>query len=135
MIYTNVSITVKDGKSIQDSDIYIYKGDRNIEARFTILDNPFRYTDMENLVESSNAFFAQLVIRTPNNQPAIFSEILPIEYGVAVLIITEEMIDELKEVGEYDYQIRLYDESQESRVSTPPIIGGLKVLEPIYEGR
>jgi hypothetical protein len=41
------------------------------------------------------------------------------------------MINELVEVGDYDYQIRLYDSTQTSRISIPPVIGGLKVLEPI----
>ena len=133
MIFTNVSIVVKDGKSKQNNDIYIYRGDKNIEIRFTI-ESPFRYTDMTNLIEDSDAYFAQLIIKKPNsNNEFIHSSIEPTEYGVAKLMITEEMIDEKIEVGEYDYQIKLYDESINSRVTIPPIIGGLKVLEPIEE--
>lgn len=133
MIFTNVSIVVKDGKSKQNNDIYIYRGDKNIEIRFTI-ESPFRYTDMTNLIEDSDAYFAQLIIKKPNsNNEFIHSSIEPTTYGVAKLTITEEMIDEKIEVGEYDYQIKLYDESINSRVTIPPIIGGLKVLEPIEE--
>ena len=131
MIFTNVSIIVKDGKSTQNNDIYIYRGDRNIEVRFTI-ESPFKYTDVTNLIEDSDAYFAQLVIKKPNRQGEfIYSSIAPTEYGVAKLMITAEMIDEQIEVGEYDYQIILYDESINSRVTIPPVIGGIKVLEPI----
>ena len=131
MIFTNVSITVKEGKSTQDNDIYIYRGDRNIEVRFTI-ESPFRYTDISNLIEDSDAYYAQLVIKKPNSEDDfIYSSIEPTEYGVAKLMITAEMIDETIEVGEYDYQIILYDESNNSRVTIPPIIGGIKLLEPI----
>ena len=131
MIFTNVSITVKEGKSTQDNDIYIYRGDRNIEVRFTI-ESPFRYTDISNLIEDSDAYYAQLVIKKPNSEDDfIYSSIEPTEYGVAKLMITAEMIDETIEVGEYDYQIILYDESINSRVTIPPIIGGIKLLEPI----
>ena len=131
MIFTNVSIVVKEGKSIQNKYIYIYRGDRNIEVRFTI-ESPFRYTDVSNLIEDSDAYFAQLVIKKPNSEDEfIYSSIQPTEYGVAKLMITEEMIDEKIEVGEYDYQIILYDESINSRVTIPPITGGIKILEPI----
>ena len=131
MIFTNVSIVVKDGESKQDKNIYIYRGDRNIEVRFTIT-SPFRYTDMSNLVEESDAYFAQLVIKKPNSDDDfIYSPIENVEYGIVRLAITEEMIDEEVEVGEYDYQIILYDESINSRVTIPPVVGGIKLLEPI----
>ena len=129
MVSTSVSIKVNGNISIQDRDIFIYRGDKNIKVYFTI-DAPYKYSDDMD-VENSNAVYAQLVIRTPNDQPTIFSEVQPTEYGVVVLIITAEMINELVEIGDYDYQIRLYDATQTSRVSIPPIIGGIKVLEPI----
>ena len=129
MVSTSVSIKVNGNISTQDKNIFIYRGDKNIKVYFTI-DAPFKYSDDAD-VENSNAVYAQLVIRTPNDQPTIFSEIQPTEYGVVVLVITEEMIDELIEVGDYDYQIRLYDATQTSRISIPPVIGGLKVLQPI----
>lgn len=129
MVSTSVSIKVNGNISIQDRDIFIYRGDKNIKVYFTI-DAPYKYSD-DTDVENSNAVYAQLVIRTPNDQPTIFSEVQPTEYGVVVLIITAEMINELVEIGDYDYQIRLYDATQTSRVSIPPIIGGIKVLEPI----
>ena len=131
MIFTNVSIVVKDGKSKQDKNIYVYRGDRNIEVRFTI-ESAFRQTDKTNLIEDSEAYFAQLVIKKPNtDKDFIYSTIAATEYGVAKLMITEEMIDETTEVGDYNYQIILYDESINSRVTIPPIIGGIKILEPI----
>ena len=131
MIFTDVSIVVKDGKSKQDKNIYVYRGDRNIEIRFTI-ESPFKYTDVTNLIEDSDAYYAQLIIKKPNiDNDFIYSAITPTEYGVAKLMITEEMIDEKIEVGEYDYQIILYDESINSRVTIPPITGGIKILEPI----
>ena len=134
MIFTSVSINVKDGKSTQDRDVYIYRGDKNIEIRFTII-SPFKYTDVGDFIEDSNAFHAQLVLKKPNSKNEfIFSSIEPTKYGMVNFLITEEMIDELTEVGDYDYQIRLYDESLNSRISIPPIIGGIKLLEPISLG-
>ena len=129
MISTSVLIKVDRNISVHDKYIYVYRGYKNIKIYFTI-DAPFKYVD-ETDVENSNAEYAQLVIRTPNNQPIIFSEVQPTEYGMVVLVISAEMINELIEVGDYDYQIRLYDSTRTSRVSIPPVIGGLKVLEPI----
>lgn len=129
MVSTSVSIKVNGNVSVQDKNIFIYRGDKNIKIYFTI-DAPFKYSDDID-VENTNAEYAQLVIRTPNGQPTIFSDVQPTEYGIVVLVITAEMINELVEVGDYDYQIRLYDSTQTSRISIPPVIGGLKVLEPI----
>jgi hypothetical protein len=41
------------------------------------------------------------------------------------------MIDELIEVGFYSFQIRLFDESQVSRVTIPPVLKGIDIRNPI----
>ena len=48
-----------------------------------------------------------------------------------VFVITKEMIDELIEVGFYSFQIRLFDESQISRVTIPPVLKGIDIRNPI----
>ena len=41
------------------------------------------------------------------------------------------MTDENIDIGAYTFQIRMFDESMESRVTLPPVIDGLMVLESI----
>ena len=41
------------------------------------------------------------------------------------------MIDQVDEVGQYAFQIRLFDEGKSSRLTLPPISDGLNICEPI----
>ena len=41
------------------------------------------------------------------------------------------MIDEIAEVGNYTFQIRLFDESMNSRVTLPKVDDGIEIREPI----
>ena len=41
------------------------------------------------------------------------------------------MIDEITEVGNYSFQIRLFDESINSRVTLPEVNNGIEIREPI----
>ena len=41
------------------------------------------------------------------------------------------MIDEITEVGNYTFQIRLLDENKESRVTIPEVVNGIEIREPI----
>ena len=45
--------------------------------------------------------------------------------------ISEDMIDELKEIGTYQFQIRLYDDDMNARVTLPPVLSGIEVKEPL----
>ena len=41
------------------------------------------------------------------------------------------MIDEIAEVGNYSFQIRLFDENISSRVTLPEVNDGIEIREPI----
>ena len=61
----------------------------------------------------------------------IISDISPTDEGRVVLKITGEMMDEVSEVGDYTFQIRLYDEGKTSRVTMPEVVGGITIKEPL----
>ena len=134
MIFTDRAVTVKGGASSINAPIILYRGDREVEIRFTLKEEaPFRFNREvdSNIIENSEATYGQLVIKVPNGLPAIFSEITPTNEGRIVFKITEEMIDEIAEVGNYSFQIRLFDESMNSRVTLPEVNGGIEIREPI----
>ena len=56
---------------------------------------------------------------------------MPTNEGKIIFKITGEMIDEIAEVGNYSFQIRLFDESINSRVTLPEVNGGIEIREPI----
>ena len=134
MIFTDRTVKVKRGVSSINTPIILYRGDREVEIRFTLKEEaPFMFNKEtgSNIIEVSEAAYGQLVIKTPNDLPAIFSEVAPTSEGKIVFKITSEMIDEITEVGNYSFQIRLFNESMNSRVTLPEVNGGIEIREPI----
>ena len=134
MIFTDRTVKVKRGVSSINTPIILYRGDREVEIRFTLKEEaPFMFNKEtgSNIIENSEAAYGQLVIKTPNDLPAIFSEVAPTSEGKIVFKITGEMIDEITEVGNYSFQIRLFNESMNSRVTLPEVNGGIEIREPI----
>ena len=130
MIHTIRTVAVGDQESKIDSPIILYRGDREVEVEFTINGSKFTFTNGGNVIKSTNATHGQLVINTPTGEN-MFSEVTECHDGKVVFVITKEMIDELIEVGFYSFQIRLFDESQVSRVTIPPVLKGIDIRNPI----
>ena len=134
MIFTDRTVVVQKGTSSINDPIILYRGDKDVEIRFALNEgSPFRYGSgaSPNIIEKAAAAYGQLVIKAPNNLPAVFSEVVPTNKGKIVFKITGEMIDEISEVGNYSFQIRLFDESKNSRITLPEVDGGIEIREPI----
>ena len=134
MIFTYRTIIVQKGISSINDTIILYRGDKGVEIRFTLNEgSPFRFGSgaSPNIIEKTEAAYGQLVIKTPNDLPSIFSEVEPTNEGKIVFTITAEMIDEITEVGNYTFQIRLFDESRNSRATLPEVVNGIEIREPI----
>ena len=134
VIFTDRAVKVKRGVSSINAPIILYRGDKEVEIRFTLKEEaPFMFNKetSSNIIEVSEAAYGQLVIKTPNDLPAIFSEVTPTSEGKIVFKITGEMIDEITEVGNYSFQIRLFDESINSRITLPEVNDGIEIREPI----
>ena len=134
MIFTDRTVIVQKGTGSINDPIILYRGDKDVEIRFTLSEgSPFRFgsSTSSNIIEKTEAAYGQLIIKAPNDLPAIFSEIAPTNEGKIVFKITGEMIDEITEVGDYSFQIRLFDESKGSRVTLPEVNNGIEIREPI----
>ena len=136
MIVTDCNIQVNDDRSIADKNIIIYRGDYNVQVTFTITQNNnyrYRSTDTgENLIESANASYGQILINNQDEEGiSVLSDITPTDNGKVTLTIVGEYIDELTEIGSYDYQIRLFSSDRRARLTIPPIRGQLIVKEPL----
>ena len=134
MIFTDRTIIVQKGTSSINDTIILYRGDKGVEIRFTLNEgSPFRFGSgtSPNIIEKTEAAYGQLIIKAPNGLPSIFSEIAPTNGGKIVFTITAEMINEITEVGNYTFQIRLFDENRESRATLPEVIDGIEIREPI----
>ena len=134
MIFTDRTIIVQKGTSSINDTIVLYRGDKDVEIRFSLNEgSPFRFGSgaSPNIIEKTEAAYGQLIIKRPNDLPAVFSEIAPTNEGKIVFTITAEMIDEITEVGNYTFQIRLLDESRNSRATLPEVVDGIEIREPI----
>lgn len=130
MIFTERKITVNKGQSTIDRPVILYRGDYEVEIRFTIVDTDFKYINGNNNNATEKASHAQLAILGPDGTN-VFSDISVCMGGQVAFVLTKEMIDELREVGLYSFQIRLFDYYRESRVSIPPVEFGIEVREPV----
>jgi hypothetical protein len=126
MIYIERTINIEDNSAYIEEPVILYKGDRNIEVQFIINNNPFKYKAGIDLT------YGQLVIKRPTTDP-IFSDAAKLSSGRVLFVITGEMIDELIELGNYDFQIRLLNEDKTSRATLPPVTAGILIKEPVCE--
>ena len=132
MIYTASKVTIKNYQATIDKTIILYRGDRNVEIQFEILESVYRQYRVEgtNVILNLNASYGQLVVQKPD-YTHILSDIVPTQDGKVIFTIPGELIDESVEVGQYTFQIRLYNDDQTSRVTLPPVVGGIDIVEPI----
>lgn len=126
MIYIERVVTIKNNEALIDEQIILYKGDRNVEVQFTLKNNPFKDKNRVNIT------YGQLIINR-DNASSIFSDISETINGKVLFVITGDMIDELNECGDYDFQIRLFNEDKSSRATLMPVIDGITIREPLCE--
>ena len=133
MIFTERTITIRNDSSSINAPVILYRGDKNVEVRFTLVESPYKYSNRDsiNIIESTDASYAQLVIKTPNDREPIFGDITAVGQSNVIFVIDYNMIDEIEEVGAYDFQIRLFDADQTSMATIPEVVGGFIIKEPI----
>ncbi len=128
MLSTECLITVRKGTSKINTPIVLYRGDKNIEARFQINNNPF--------IADSAVKYGQLIIKLSEAGIVNFSSINEFDGEVVSFILPEDMMDEISEVGLYTIQLRFYNEDKTSVATLPEIAQALDIREPIaIEGK
>ena len=133
-ITTDCKLTVSKNTAKLDEEIFLYKNDRNIKLLIEIVDNKYRYKsdDLSNLLVKYKASYAQ-VKWYKNAEVKKEFPIQATDDGKVVFVIEGQLIDEDTELGDYDLQLRLLDESQESIRSLPIIKGAVHILKPLFE--
>ncbi len=130
MISTERAILIKKGEAIINDPIILYRGDYQVKILFTILEHKFKFKETLNIIEQTRATYAQLAISLPDSTD-LFTDIIKTENGTVIFEISKSMIDEISEVGSYSFHIRLFNEDRTSRVTLPPINGGIVIREPL----
>lgn len=133
-ITTDCKLTVSKNTAKLDEEIFLYKNDRNIKLLIEIVDNKYRYKsdDLSNLLVKYKASYAQ-VKWYKNAEVKKEFPIQATDDGKVVFVIEGQLIDEDTELGDYDLQLRLLNESQESIRSLPIIKSAVHILKPLFE--
>jgi hypothetical protein len=126
MIYIERKININNNAATIEEPIILYKGDKNVEVNFIIENSPYKHR------AGIETTYGQLVIKRPSSAP-IFSDVAKVSNGKVLFIVSGDMIDELEELGSYDFQIRLINADMTSRATLPPVTGGIVIKEPICE--
>lgn len=130
MIYTERVINVKNGVATIDQPIILFRGDRNIEIVFEIVNSKFKFSEKGNYILDIGAKYGQLAVEMPDGTD-LFTEIAECLDGKVIFKITGDMINEIAENGFYSFHVRLFNDDKTSRVTIPPIMEGIEIREPI----
>lgn len=136
MISRNCIITVNGNTATMDSDVYLYKYDKNIQLVFSIINSKYMYDndDSNNLIKNMQAAYAQVKFKKDDSADIkIEFDIQATREGAVLLTINEELTDEDTELGEYTIQIRLLDSNKNSVVTLPPVESCIHIQAPLFE--
>lgn len=136
MIYKQCIMTIAKNTATLDEDIYLFRLDKNIELHFTIVNNKYKFekSDLNNIIAQTNAAYFQIRLYKSDEIKYTFA-IQPTQDGVAVLTITDDLINDPIEVGEYDFQISLLDTDKTSMISMPIVKQQLHICEPLVDNQ
>ena len=134
MIVRDCTILLKSDSATLSETLVLYKGDQNIEYTFTLKDNAYKFSNGTdgNIVTQLEASYAQ-ILWYKNAEIRITFPIQATNDGKVVLKITKELIDEDNEIGDYDFQIRLYDSNKEAILTLPPLLKAVHIKAPLFE--
>ena len=136
MIYKKCIMTINKNNATLDEDIYLFRLDKNIELHFSIVNNRYKFdkSDLNNIIAQTNAAYFQIRLYRSDEIKYTFA-IQPTQDGVAVLTITDDLINDPIELGEYDFQISLLDADKTSMISMPIVKQQLHICEPLVDNQ
>ena len=127
MIKYDYEITVNGNQAKLNKDIYLFRGNKNVHYYFAVKNDSFNFKGSTDLIEKTNAINAAVTVIKPNNVE-VASAIAKVENGKIHLKVTEDLIDEEVEVGDFDLVFDLFDDT-DGAVTIPKVIGQFHVLE------
>lgn len=130
--YKDCTIVIKNNVATLNEHLYLYKYDKNVELYFTIVDKQYNLKP-QNVLRKVDADFAQVKwMKTDGKIKKIFP-MQPLENNKVQLLITEELLDDDIEIGDYSFQIRLFNSDEDSVVTLPVVESSIHILRPLFD--
>lgn len=127
MIKYDYEITVTGNTAKLNKDIHLFRENKNVHYYFAIKNASFNFKGSTDLIEKTNAINAAVTVIKPNGVE-VANAIAPVENGKIHLKVTEDLIDEEVEVGDFDLVFDLFDDV-DGAVTIPKVAGQFHVLE------
>lgn len=127
MIKYDYEITVNGNTAKLNKDIHLFRENKNVHYYFAIKNASFNFKGSTDLIEKTNAINAAVTVIKPNGVE-VANAIAPVENGKIHLKVTEDLIDEEVEVGDFDLVFDLFDDV-DGAVTIPKVAGQFHVLE------
>ena len=110
------NIKIKNGKATLNNDIFLSKKDKDIVIYFTIEGFPYKFSNGKGI---EGASYSQVILEKPDKTKIALPK-TAVDIDEIILRVTEDIIDEVVEIGDYNFQIKLFDKDG-SEISLPII--------------
>lgn len=105
-MYGKFNIKIKSGKATLDRDIFLSKKDKDIVLYFTVNGFPYKFSNGEGI---EGASYSQITLEKPNKTRVVLPK-TAVDIDEIILKVTEDIVDEVVEIGDYNFQIKLFGE-------------------------
>ena len=126
-ITRNLVVTLKDDIAKPKEKMFIYRDDVGVEMVIELKDFDYSIDRVEN---RNNIQKAYALFRTPTKKTYQYTDI-KISNGKLVFTFTQDMVNVMQEIGEYELQFQLYDK-EDNRLTIPSY--NFYVKEPLTIG-
>lgn len=103
-MYGKFNIKIKSGKATLDRDIFLSKKDKDIVLYFTVDGFPYKFSNGEGI---EGASYSQITLEKPNKTKVVLPK-TAVDINEIILKVTEDIVDEVVEIGDYNFQIKLF---------------------------
>lgn len=126
-MYGKFNIKIKSGKATLDRDVFLSKKDKDIVLYFTVDGFPYKFSNGEGI---EGASYSQITLEKPNKTRVVLPK-TAVDINEIILKVTEDIVDEVVEIGDYNFQIKLFGKDN-SEIHLPIIYNQFHV-NPIID--
>ena len=124
VFYRDIDVNISDYKSELSKPLIVYERDRGLEIYFNLIRYAYRFDkNPSNLLENLVGAYATVTLVNPSGYEIGINEVEITEDAKVKFVITEDLTDELTEIGAYQLQIHINNdiEGRDTSVfSIPP---------------